>query len=326
MTRRDFGHAGAMLGRLAAPFTKSVCRWSIAIYSGSSPLALSPVEEIKNPVLTYRDVLDVPAKFVADPFMIRADKTWYLFFEVMNIQKGCGQIALATSNNGVQWAYRQVVLDEHFHLSYPYVFRHMDRFYMIPETHMTNSIRLYEATEFPVKWRHIKNLADGRPFVDSSVIFFNNTWWMFSSTTECNDLYLYYSEYLTGPWIEHPMSPVARKNTHIARPGGRIVVFDGRIFRFGQDNHRTYGNQLRAFEILALTRENFRENMVTPPVLKASGIDSDWNGLAMHHVDPHQISERRWIACVDGKGRYFDHEFMKPLQKIVRGWRVLIHE
>ena len=32
----------------------------------------------------HRDVTDVSALFVADPFMIRRDEFWYLFFEVYN--------------------------------------------------------------------------------------------------------------------------------------------------------------------------------------------------------------------------------------------------
>ncbi len=44
--------------------------WSIGIYSSSSsaPLNFSD-ENVTNPVLTANDVSDVPAKFVADPFL-----------------------------------------------------------------------------------------------------------------------------------------------------------------------------------------------------------------------------------------------------------------
>jgi hypothetical protein len=39
-----------------------------------------------------------------------------------------GEIGLATSEDGLKWDYKQVVLNEPFHLSYPYVFEWQVRF------------------------------------------------------------------------------------------------------------------------------------------------------------------------------------------------------
>src|SRR5436190_23412276 len=96
--------------------------WSVGIYSGDSPFHLTPIAGISSPVLTRQNVSDVPAKFVADPFMIWADELWHMFFEVLNRETDKGEIGLATSRNGVEWSYQQIVLTEEFHLSYPYVF------------------------------------------------------------------------------------------------------------------------------------------------------------------------------------------------------------
>lgn len=118
---------------------------------------------------------------------------------------------------------------------------------------------------------------------------------------EGNDLLrLYYANDLMGPWIEHPKSPIVAGDANIARPGGRVVVFDGRIVRYTQDDDPTYGNQVRAFEITELTTTSYQEREVSEnPILEASG--TGWNADGMHHIDPHQIDENRWIACVDGK-------------------------
>src|SRR5690242_233585 len=93
-------------------------RWSIGIYTGAGPLALGPAANAANPVMTARQVTDVPARFVADPFMVRAGKTWHMFFEVFRADTHRGDIGLATSADGFTWTYRQVVLHEPFHLSY----------------------------------------------------------------------------------------------------------------------------------------------------------------------------------------------------------------
>jgi hypothetical protein len=63
---------------LAAPANEAV--WSIGIYRGPSPLELAPPAGVRNPVLTADDVDDVPAAFLADPFLVRAHGGWNMFF------------------------------------------------------------------------------------------------------------------------------------------------------------------------------------------------------------------------------------------------------
>jgi len=285
--------------------TKKIIRrhskWAIAIYIGESPFKLSSPKNINNPILTAEDVSDIPADFVADPFMLYDNENWYMFFEVLNLLKNVGEIGLAISNDGLHWTYKQIVLHEPFHLSYPYVFKWQDDYYMIPESSQVNSVRLYKATSFPTQWSCIATLLDKHDFADSSIFQYNNLWWLFTVTSEDrNILRLYYSNQLMGSWIEHPKSPVIEGNKNIARPAGRVVVFNDKIIRYTQDCERIYGNQVRAFEITELTttsyqEKEFREN----PIIKASG--SGWNKTGMHHIDPHQIDKNKWLACVDGK-------------------------
>ncbi len=70
-------------------------------------------------MLTFRDVTDAPAWFVADPFMIRRNDQWAMYFEVFRADTRRGEIGLATSRDGRTWAYREIVLREPFHLSFP---------------------------------------------------------------------------------------------------------------------------------------------------------------------------------------------------------------
>ena len=69
----------------------------------------------------------------------------------MNALSGHGDIGLAVSDDGINWSYKQIVLDEPFHMSYPYVFKWQEDFYMIPESQEANSVRLYRALDFPTK-------------------------------------------------------------------------------------------------------------------------------------------------------------------------------
>ncbi|MBD2138462.1 hypothetical protein H6F32_12875 [Anabaena sp. FACHB-1237] len=281
-------------------FVRRKSDWSIGIYTGDSPFNLSSPENIKNPVLTAKDVTDVPADFVADPFMVCENGIWYMFFEVLNSLNNKGEIGLATSKDGFNWHYQQIVMREDFHLSYPYVFKFKNEYYMIPESFQSSSVRLYIATDFPTQWSFVTNLLDQSEFADSSIFQHNDMWWLLTTTSkDRNILRLFYSQQLIGLWIEHIKSPVIEENKKIARSAGRIVLLDGKIIRYTQDCERIYGSQVRAFEITDLTTTNYQEKEFQEnPIIKASG--SGWNKTGMHHIDPHKIDENKWIACVDG--------------------------
>lgn len=297
--------AGVYAGRKSKhiPFRRRKAMWTIGIFTGDSPFSLLQPEDIKNPVLTAADVKDTTAEFIADPFMVFEKNVWHMFFEVMNRDSKKGEIGLATSNNCKSWNYERIVLTEPFHLSYPYVFKWQDHYYMIPETGEAKSVRLYRAEDFPYRWVLQDVLLDGHPFLDASVIQFEGKWWLFTSLPRNNILLLYYAESLTGPWTKHPESPVIMGDPAIARPGGRPIIYRGKLNRFTQDTNLRYGNKVRAFEITELTTEKYREREIAQnPVVGATG--SGWNSLGMHTVDPHEIGDNNWIACVDGEGIY----------------------
>jgi hypothetical protein len=277
--------------------------WSIGIYAGASPYDLSPAESLANPVLTARQVSDLNAEFVADPFMIKIDGRWYMFFEAMDADSRKGVIAVATSPDGLKWLYKRVVLREAFHLSYPYVFEWDNQVYMVPETRGANAVLLYRADNFPDSWSPVASLipadaADPSPFHNE------DGWWIFLCSTPFahDELRLYYADQLFGPWLEHPMSPIVSGSRRIARPGGRVLVFEDRVVRYTQDCFPVYGTAVRALDVTGLSRSAYFESENrSSPVLGPAG--AGWNGRGMHHLDAHLMSDGRWIACVDGHPR-----------------------
>ncbi len=276
--------------------------WSIGIYTRVSPSQWEPCPGITNPVLSREHVSDVLAAGVADPFMLQVNDMWYMFFEVMNWQTCRGEIGLATSADGRQWTYRKVVLAEPFHISYPHVFEWMHDYYMIPESHKAHAIRLYKASNFPEQWSFVGTLVSGKSFMDSSVFYYNEQWWLLTETSPdyaFDTLRLYYAQELTGPWHEHPMSPLIVGNKHIARPAGRVLIFPDKLVRYAQDCLPYYGTQVRELEITKLTTTDYCEREVdASPVLIPRG--RGWNGSGMHHIDAHLLQNNCWLACVDG--------------------------
>lgn len=274
--------------------------WSVGIYAGDSPLRLSPAAGARNPVITRRDVTDVPALFVADPFMLRHDGLWLMLFEVLNSETGRGEIGLAESADGLAWRYRRIVLAEPFHLSYPYLFESGGEFYMIPETLGLGRVELYRARDFPESWERAGALVEG-VCADPTVFQHEGRWWMYACTTpgRHDTLCLYHADELNGPWSLHPRSPLVAGDASRARPAGRVVLHGGRIYRFAQDCSPVYGTQVRAFAVTTLTPEDYSEEELPESPVLGPGADV-WNGCRMHHVDAHEVGEGHWLACVDG--------------------------
>lgn len=274
--------------------------WSIAILRGPSLDRLSSLGRI-NPVISRRDVDDVAAKFVADPFMIPRKDGWWMFFEVMNSQRGVGEIGVACSGCGLEWDYCGIVLKEPFHLAYPYVFEHDDEIWMIPASPSVEEVRLYRALRFPSEWTQEGVLLRGVRFRDSTVWPTREGWWMLTSTRVRSDLRLYCAPGLRGRWEEHPGSPLAGEGDMVARPGGRVVEDEeGRLVRWAQDGRVRYGGGIRGFRVRELSLSTYRDEAVPSLAIGASAVDP-WRELGIHTIDAHR-TRSGWVACVDGLG------------------------
>jgi hypothetical protein len=271
--------------------------WSIGLYEGSSPFSLRPAAAVTNPVLTSASVTDVPSRFVADPFHLRVDDTFHLFFEVWNAQEERGEIAHATSADARSWTYDEVVLREPFHLSYPWVVRVGDDFYMVPETRQAQAIRLYRAEDFPHRWTFVRELVQG-DFADATPFEHDGRWWMFVHRG-LDELRLFSAATLDGDWSEHPASPIVAGNRSLSRPAGRVLAHEGRLVRFAQDGWPQYGTCVRALEIDVLTADHYREHeLPESPIIGATG--TGWSSVGMHHVDYIRGDGDGWLAIVDG--------------------------
>jgi hypothetical protein len=276
--------------------------FSIGMFSGPSPLDLSPAPEASNPVLTYRDVTDAPAVFVADPFMVRHDDgLWYMFLEILNDSNYKAEIALAVSENGFQWKYEGVVLRDSANLSYSQVFRWQGDYYMLPEMYEENYLRLYRAESFPTVWRPVRTFLHGGPIADATIFHYQGHWYIFACPCPGKEdvLRLYWANHFEGPWKEHPRSPIITGDPRSARPGGRVVEWGAGLVRFAQVCYPRYGTGLRAFEITRLSPEEYVERPTgkCPIRLPEPGT---WNSLAMHHIDAHRLEDDTWLAVADG--------------------------
>jgi hypothetical protein len=274
--------------------------WTLGIYTGTSPLQLRPVPNVANPELTASDVTDMKVDAVAHPFLVIKDQRYYMFFTAKDLKSDTGGIGLAESSDGMKWRFRRTVIREPFVQSHPFVFEWQNEYYLIPEVHTETSVRLYKATAFPDEWKYVGNLLEGDHFISPTLARYKGLWWLFTSPSGNDTLRLFYASDFKGPWKEHPLSPIVKKDLRTARPAGRPFVIDGSLYRLGQDCYPTYGRAVRAFQITEISPTTYAEKMVERPVVEASG--KGWNSDGMHHVDAQRTGTGQWIAVVDALG------------------------
>ena len=90
--------------------------------------------------------------FFADPFISKYNNRNIIFFEDYSFKKNKAAISAIEINSDKSYKQLGTVLEESFHLSYPYIFEHNENLYMCPESNNNKDIRLYKCKEYPMKW------------------------------------------------------------------------------------------------------------------------------------------------------------------------------
>jgi hypothetical protein len=285
-------------------------KYSIGIYEGDTIFDLKPIKD--NPILTKFDVTDVVASFVADPFIIQNNENYYLFFEVKSKRnRDIGEIGLAISKDLKHFEYQKIVIKEDFHLSYPFVFNYKNNFYIILESGENRDLRLYEAVNFPYEWKLKKVLMQGKKFADPTLLFLDETIYLFVTNMDNNSLEIFYSKNLEE-FLPHKKNPFYVNDKSKNRNGGRIFIDNGKIYRFVQNCENYYGEKVDMYEILKISETEFKEKFVKT-ILKPTG--KGWNANQMHHIDIIKENSK-YYAIVDGGS--FEKENYYIINKFLR--------
>src|SRR5690606_23827569 len=153
--------------------------------------------------------------------------------------------------------------------SYPYIFEHEGTYYMIPESSQNKTIDLYTCTSFPDVWEFKQTLISDIDAHDASIIFRDNTWWLFVNViahkgiSPNDELYIYFADSLCADtWQSHPQNPVI-SDVEYARPAGKFFEYNGSMYRPSQNNTKRYGYGLNFNKILSLTTKEYKEEPVT---------------------------------------------------------------
>lgn len=250
VARMLVGKARSLLGREE--------RWAIS-FTGRSwrNAVLSEGTAVTNP----------PGRFFADPFVhVEGDRVFCFVEDYVDVKKRGLISALEFGSAGVKDF--GPIIEEDFHLSFPYLFSFEGQLFMCPEANESGQIRIYRCVDLPLRWQLHSVAMEGVCAVDTMIFESGGRWWMLTNIdpapkmkTFC-ELHLFSAvDPISGTWVPHPMNPLII-DPATARNGG--LLRDGAsVFRVAQARtFGSYGTYASIFEITALSESDYSEREV----------------------------------------------------------------
>jgi hypothetical protein len=214
----------------------------------------------------FRPLRDDGRRYYADPFPFRwRDKT-YLFVEEFAYATGRGCISVSEIHEDGSATTPRPVLEEPYHLSYPFVFEQGGQIWMIPESGAARGVYLYRAEAFPFMWKRETCLIDDSQLYDVSLMRHGGRLWLFACerawhSSSWDVLTLFHSDRLEGEWRPHRHNPVLI-DASTSRPAGAPFGWYRDQLRPAQDCSTGYGAAISLCRIDTLSPDAFAETVI----------------------------------------------------------------
>ncbi|WP_225118329.1 hypothetical protein [Bradyrhizobium sp. BRP22] len=202
-------------------------------------------------------------RFYADPFPVKWKGRTFVFFEDLDHRVGKGIISAVEFDHTGPVENVVPVLEEPWHLSYPFLIEDNGELWMIPESSEHRDVAVYKCVRFPDKWERHCTLLSGLELADVTITRHNGMYYLFGAWRDgtggySDTLAIYYAEQFFGPWRPHASNPVLMDRAS-ARPAGNFVTINGGLWRPVQDCSNGYGAALGLAEVLELSPTTFKQ-------------------------------------------------------------------
>lgn len=227
-----------------------------------------------------RPLLPPPDRLWADPFIVKHNGRWLLFFEEKIHGRPRAHISVAELTTSGFAGEPQPILERDYHLSYPFVFEWNGEWWLIPESSRNQTVELWRATTFPTRWVLERTLLRGVQAADATLFKHGDAWWMCCNIAEPgaskdDELHIFHASSPIGPWLPHRRNPV-KSDVRCARPAGRVFLDGSALIRPAQDGSGGYGARLVLHRIERLDPDDFVETEIAR---LAPAWDKRWIGL-----------------------------------------------
>ncbi|UFX46970.1 hypothetical protein HAP47_0010015 [Bradyrhizobium sp. 41S5] len=223
-------------------------------------------------------------RFYADPFPVKWQGRTFVFFEDLDHRTGKGIISAIEFDGKGPIGTAMPVLEEPWHLSYPFLIEDSGELWMIPESTAHRDVPIYKCIRFPDKWERHSTLLSGLELADVTVTQHNGLHYMFGAWRDgtggySDTLAIYYAGQLLGPWQPHAANPILMDRA-TTRPAGNFVTVNGRLWRPVQDCTDGYGAALGLAEVLELSPTTYKQ--AVRHLLKPG---PQWTGRKLHTLN-----------------------------------------
>ena len=235
-------------------------RWDLLVQSNNMPSVVAN---------KFIRITSPKGFFWADPFIVSEQGVEYVFFEEYDYSRKLGHISVITldalKNGDVDKKF--TIIQESHHMSFPFIFKYDEKYFMMPECSTAGSIKIYESSSFPYEWKYKCNIFDDIRAWDPVLLNFQGKWWLFvnmanDNNDSNNDLYLFYkTELFNDSWRSHPMNPIST-DIRQSRAAGRIFKQGVDYIRPSQDCGPRYGHSIIFNRILILNENEYKEEPV----------------------------------------------------------------
>ena len=267
-------------------FSPKIKRWSVAYASHNN---------FSKSLWRYKEIINPRGRYLADPFVFHHKDKNYIFVEDLLCKDNKGRISVIKIN-GDKYEFIGGVLEEDFHLSFPFIFRDKDEIYMIPESCKNFDIRLYKCLEFPNKWKLEQVLMSNVSAADTMLIKQQNTWFMLTNICSAgygdhnSELHIFHSEDLkSNSW-----KPILSGNPVIFDPlkarNGGLLFQNETIYRVNQVHEKSnYGKYFNVNEVVKISKNEYVEKEI-------SNIGANFKDRI---ISTHHYSANTSLAAVD---------------------------
>lgn len=252
--------------------------------------------------------------YAADPFIVEFEGRTRIYYEELDFWRGKGDLMMIDNFDFRTKRKVTGIEPKSIHLSYPYLIALGKNLYCIPETSANNEVVLYKVD--PKKPEHLIRLSTiikGKAFVDSSIIYYQNKFWLFTSVSgEMNLLYVFYANEITGKFEPHKLNPI-RVEKDACRGAGNLFQLRDKLYRPTQNPLKRYGGSIVVSEIKVLNEYEYET--IT---------DFEISPDKRYNLGLHNISFTQNMIVIDGKRKSFS--LLMPLKKLAKKIRTKVSQ
>lgn len=228
--------------------------WGIAFRKAND---FSGILSLQKTQLPFEIIPNTKDFWFADPLFFEDNgKTW-LFVEAYNNTTNKGELGVFDIVDGKPLNFR-IIITTPTHMSYPFVFKHGNEYYMIPETGAAKEVVLYKAISFPDVWKIEKVLVSGEVYRDTTVIPNSDNTYTLLTYKQVGTNGFTVKYYVTKFILDMEDQSIIfvdeyRDKNKCHRPAGPLIVENKEMYRLAQKCDRAYGEAIYVYK----TNESF---------------------------------------------------------------------